>query len=149
MIRSGKNLVYFMVTLPCHDEMKVTKLVTKINQEDVDKAFSKGLNIEQLSKLLYNDISEVKDYIRERIESEPVTKSVTKSVTKILDFLAEAKSRQEIFAFLEIGNQTKNFNTNLKPLIANNLLELTMPGKPHSKLQRYRLTEKGKKLLKQ
>jgi ATP-dependent DNA helicase RecG len=135
----------FMVTLPCHDEMKVTKLVTKINQEAVDKAFSRGLNIEQLTKLLDNDISEVKDYIRERIESE----TVTKSVTKIIDFLTEAKSRQEIFTFLEIGNQTKNFNTNLKPLIENNLIELTMPGKPQSKLQKYRLTMKGRKLLKQ
>ncbi len=139
----------FLATLPCHDEMKVTKLVTKITPEEVDKTFSKGLNIERLSVLLDNDISEVKDYIRERIESEPVTKSVTKMVTKIIDYLAEPRSRQEIFAFLDMGNQTKNFNTNLKPLIENNLIELTMPRKPQSKLQKYRLTVKGKKLLKQ
>jgi ATP-dependent DNA helicase RecG len=62
--------------------------------------------------------------------------------------MQEEKSREELFSFLGIGNQTKNFNTNIKPLIDNNLIELTIPLKPNSRLQKYRLTEKGKKLLK-
>ena len=80
-----------------------------------------------------------------------VTKMVTKSLFKIvdlIDFLSEEKSRKELFSFLEIGNQTKNFNTNIKPLIETGIIELSMPEKPTSKNQKYRLTEKGRKLIK-
>jgi len=117
------------------------KIVTLAKQDLTPKVSE----IDDLKTLL-NSIQS--DNWKEEV-TKSLTKSVTKSVTKIKDYLAEAKSRQEIFAFLEIGNQTKNFNTNLKPLIENNLIELTMPGKPHSKLQRYRLTVKGRKLIKQ
>lgn len=142
---TDEGLVLFMVTLPCHPELivtkSVTKSVTKISREEVDQVFSQDIDIEVLGSLLNNDVSEVVDYIREQL--------VTKSVTKLIDFLEEEKTREQIFSFLGIGNQTKNFNTNIKPLIDNGLLELTIPLKPNSRLQKYRLTEKGKKLLKQ
>ena len=86
--------------------------------------------------------------------AEKVTKSakkVTKSLIKLIvlvDFLEEEKFSQEILSFLELDNQTKNFNTHIKPLIENGIIELTIPDKPNSQLQKYRLTEKGKKLLK-
>jgi len=79
-----------------------------------------------------------------------VTKSVTKSLTKFIeltDFLAKERTREEIFRFLEIGNQTKNFKTNIKPLLDYEIIEQTVPGKPTSSKQRYRVAEKGKKLL--
>ena len=77
-----------------------------------------------------------------------VTKSRTKFI-KLVNFLAEARSRSEILNFLEIDNQTKNFTTNMKPLLENGIIELTIPDKPQSRFQMYRLTEKGKKLRKQ
>jgi ATP-dependent DNA helicase RecG len=77
-----------------------------------------------------------------------VTKSVTKFI-ELIDFLPEARSRSEILNFLEIGNQTKNFTINIKPLIENGIIELTIPDKPKCRFHQYRLTEKGKKLLKQ
>ena len=149
---TDEGLVLFMVTLPCHPELivtkSVTKSVTKISWEEVDQIFSQDVGIEVLGSLLNNDVSEVVDYIREQLVTKLVTKSVTKLVTKLIDFLEEEKTREQIFSFLGIGNQTKNFNTNIKPLIDNGLLELTIPFKPNSRLQKYRLTEKGKKLLK-
>ncbi len=63
-------------------------------------------------------------------------------------FLTEARSRSEILNFLEIGNQTKNFTTNIRPMLENGIIELTIPDKPQSRFQLYNLTEKGKKLLK-
>jgi ATP-dependent DNA helicase RecG len=146
----------FMVTLPCHPEFLVTKMSTKsgtkLSKVDVDAKFNQGIDIEALGTLLNNDVSEVVDYVREQLVTKSVTKSATKSatklVTKLIDFMQEEKSREELFSFLGIGNQTKNFNTNIKPLIDNNLIELTIPLKPNSRLQKYRLTEKGKKLLK-
>ncbi|MDP3091545.1 MAG: hypothetical protein Q8N04_12765 [Nitrospira sp.] len=45
-------------------------------------------------------------------------------------------------------NRTKFRNGLIKPLIEAGLLELTIPDKPNSRLQKYRLTEKGMKALK-
>ncbi len=80
-----------------------------------------------------------------------VTKSgikLTSADIELIEFLAEPKSRSEILNLLEIGNQTKNFTTNITPLLKNGIIELTIADKPQSRLQKYRLTEKGKKLLK-
>jgi len=153
----------FLVTLPCHPNLKVTKLVTKsltkITREDVEHILSKGLDFQVLGSLLAYDISEVRDYIRGQLVTMSISKSVTKSVTKLItkslikiieliDFLLKERSREELLSFLEIGNQTKNFNTNIKPLIENEIIEMTLAGKPKSRLQKYRLTTKGKQLLK-
>jgi len=64
-----------------------------------------SLNFEVLNNLLIKDISDVRDYIREKIATMPVTKSVTKSVTKIIElteYLAIEKTREEILGFLEM-----------------------------------------------
>ena len=58
------------------------------------------------------------------------------------------KTREELLSFLETGNQTKNFNANIKPIINNEIIEMTIPDKPKSQNQKYRLTVKGEKLLK-
>ncbi|MCX6992866.1 MAG: putative DNA binding domain-containing protein [Kiritimatiellaeota bacterium] len=46
------------------------------------------------------------------------------------------------------SNRTKFRDQVLKPLIANGLVEMTIPDKPTSRFQKYRLTEKGQALLK-
>lgn len=141
----------FLVTLPCQTDWLVTKSVTKLTREEVDVIMMGSLNFEVLNNLLIKDISDVRDYVREKIVTMPVTKSVTKSVTKIIElteYLAVEKTREEILGFLEMGNQTKNFNANIKPLLDYDIIELTVPDKPKSRNQKYRLTSKGKKLLK-
>jgi len=67
----------------------------------------------------------------------------------MIDFLNRERSRTELFEFLGLENQTLNYNNNIKPLIDFGLMEMTLPKKPNSRYQKYRLTEKGKKLLKQ
>ena len=44
-------------------------------------------------------------------------------------------------------NRTKFRDSLVKPLIEAGLLELTIPDKPRSRLQKYRLTEKGRQAL--
>lgn len=163
MIRSVKYQAFFMVTLPCHSLLPGTKLT----KEDVDEIFAQGIDIQSLSIVLDNDISEVRDYVRDTLETKSGTKSGTKSLTKsltksgtssgtklltmipeMIEFLNRERSRTELFEFLELENQTLNYN-NIKPLIDFGLMEMTLPKKPNSRYQKYRLTEQGKKLLKQ
>jgi ATP-dependent DNA helicase RecG len=50
----------------------------------------------------------------------------------------------------EVGrtNRTKFRDQVLNPLIKNKLVEMTIPDKPRSSKQKYRLTDKGREVLK-
>jgi ATP-dependent DNA helicase RecG len=49
---------------------------------------------------------------------------------------------------LRFSARLENFERRyLKPALADGVLEMTRPDKPNSRLQKYRLTEAGKKLL--
>ena len=52
---------------------------------------------------------------------------------------------QDLLSLSKKTDRTKFKANILNPLIDAELLEMTIPGKPNSKLQKYRLTEKGKK----
>jgi ATP-dependent DNA helicase RecG len=122
--------------------------VTKLTSQKVDQLFDEGIDFQKLSDLLNHDVTDVVDSIRVNL----LTKSLTKSLTKIpdlVDYLNEERSRNEIFHFLGLENQTMNFRNHIKPLIDFGIIEMTLPDKPNSRFQKYRLTDKGKKLLKQ
>lgn len=64
---------------------------------------------------------------------------------KIISFCEQPKKRKEILEeCLEISNQTKNYNTNIEPLIKKGLIEFTIKDRPNSQLQKYVTTLKGK-----
>lgn len=54
----------------------------------------------------------------------------------------------ELMAIIGRTNRTKFRDQVLNPLIAAGLVEMTIPDKPRSSKQKYRLTEKGRQLLK-
>lgn len=57
------------------------------------------------------------------------------------------KSGKELLKIAGYKTRTGNFKKGLQNLIDKKLLKLTIPDKPSSRLQKYRLTEKGKSLL--
>jgi Fic family protein len=57
-------------------------------------------------------------------------------------------SRKAIFAAIAMSNDSRSFKRNVQPLIDGGLIEMTVPDKPNSKLQKYRLTVHGRKELK-
>lgn len=161
---TDEDRTLFLVTLPCHAELKGTKLVskssTKLTTEDIDTYFNEGFDLQTLSGILDNDLSDVVDYIREKIgtkSAQKVSKSaqkVSKSTRKvsksieIIDFLKSEQSREEILKHLGLINHTSNFKNYIKPLLEMEIIKLTIPDKPKSQLQKYTLTEKGRKLIK-
>lgn len=73
----------------------------------------------------------------------------TPQVEALLNVIVEAAlSKSEIMEWLHLSDR-KNFNRSyLQPALLMNLVEMTIPEKPNSKLQQYRLTEKGKQKIK-
>ena len=63
----------------------------------------------------------------------------------ILLFCKEAKSTQEIMAFIGMKHKTYFRNNVLKPIIKSGLLELTVPQKPKSPNQKYKTKAKNNK----
>ncbi len=73
-----------------------------------------------------------------------VTPQVTPQVQGLVGILDEAMTREEMQKQLRITNR-KYFRENyLKPAIKSGLIEMTIPDKPNSRNQKYRLTQKGK-----
>jgi hypothetical protein len=58
-------------------------------------------------------------------------------------------SREELQTILGLRDR-KSFGARyLEPALAEGLVEMTLPGKPNSRLQRYRLTERGRRWLRE
>ncbi|MEW6076467.1 MAG: Fic family protein [Thermodesulfobacteriota bacterium] len=84
--------------------------------------------------------------------TEPVTAQVSAQVTaqvavQVLTFCQEPKPAKAIMAELGLKHW-KTFQSNyLNPLLEQGWLERTVPDKPQSRLQKYRLTAKGRKMI--
>lgn len=89
--------------------------------------------------------------LREAGESPPgeqVSEAVSEQVARILK--ACSTSPQSKSALLHAAGLAKaylNYKRHIQPLLAAGLLEMTLPEKPNSRLQQYRLTAKGRSLL--
>ena len=57
-------------------------------------------------------------------------------------------TRQELQKKLELKGRANFEERYLRPAIENGLIEYTIPDKPNSRLQKYRLTKKGTEYLK-
>ena len=57
---------------------------------------------------------------------------------------SSSRTAPELLKALGYQARTGNFNLGLKHLIAMDLLAMTIPSRPRSKHQKYRLTTKGK-----
>ena len=82
------------------------------------------------------------------LSAPEVTPHVTPEVRKMLAILKGEMFRKEIQKILGLKDE-KHFRTAYQqPAIAAGLIEMTVPDKPHSRLQKYRITPKGIALLK-
>ncbi len=76
----------------------------------------------------------------------PATEQVTEQVKELVNILNKEMDRQEIQDKLGLTHR-ENFRANyLKPALEKGFVEMTIPEKPNSSLQKYRLTILGKQL---
>ncbi len=77
-----------------------------------------------------------------------VTGEVTGEVVRLLNVLIKVPlARTEIQSALELKGQANFRDRFLEPALKMALVEMTIPDKPNSRLQKYRLTEKGRAVL--
>jgi ATP-dependent DNA helicase RecG len=80
-------------------------------------------------------------------ESGPESRPESIFERVIKELLNGARSKSELPAALGHKSVSGKLNERIREMLAENLIEYTIPDKPTSRLQKYRLTEKGRKLL--
>ena len=70
------------------------------------------------------------------------------NIDKLIAFCTEERSFGEILTFMGLADRTKFRRKYIHPLLEAGILEQTIPDKPNSQHQKYRLTVKGLELKK-
>jgi ATP-dependent DNA helicase RecG len=73
-----------------------------------------------------------------------VTAQVTTEVERLLPLCIEERTKQSLREHLALRNDSHFRKAYLAPALTNGLIEMTIPNKPNSRLQKYRLTAKGR-----
>lgn len=80
-------------------------------------------------------------------EVNPEVTPEVKKMLKLLNNAGSAMSRREIQQKLDLSDEKHFREFYLQPSVAGGLIEMTVPERPTSRLQKYRLTRKGSQLL--
>jgi ATP-dependent DNA helicase RecG len=75
------------------------------------------------------------------------TRQVTPQEASVLKATVNPSSRSALQQASALRNREHFMDSVLKPLLTNGLLEMTIPDKPRSSKQKYRITEKGQQVL--
>ena len=76
-----------------------------------------------------------------------LTPHVTPQVGKLLLALQGEMSREALQSILGLRDRKSFHELYLRPALADGLIEMTIPDKPNSRLQKYRLTDRGRQWL--
>jgi hypothetical protein len=76
-----------------------------------------------------------------------VTTQVAEQVAKVLRVAVEPAAREQLQEAMGLQNREHFRQTYLEPMVTGGWLERTVPEKPTSRLQKYRLTAKGREWL--
>jgi len=107
------------------------------------KANDSGVFIEfSLSTILEMIALQEKHQVEHKDKHKVELSDIQVSILKALQ--GKALSRKEIFAAIGMSNDFRAFKRNVEPLLVTGLIEMTVPDKPNSRLQKYRLSESGK-----
>ncbi len=111
--------------------------------EDSRKVNDSGVFLEFTLAALYDTITlQEKHQVEHQDEHQVELSALQQTVVKMLE--GKSLSRKEIFTGLGHGGDSRSFKRIIEPLMKEGLIERTLPDTPNSRLQKYRLTGKGK-----
>ena len=123
--------------------------------ESARKANDSGVFIEFSLSMIYERIAaqekhQVKHQVKHRDKrkskrlNEPRAEWSDIQLAAITALAIQPLSRKDIFAAMDRNGDSRSFGRHIAPLVQAGFIEMTVPGKPNSKLQKYRLTRKGR-----
>jgi Fic family protein len=92
-------------------------------------------------------LQRIKEALADAAEGPHDTPQVTPQVVKLLQILTGSMSREQLQQQLGLADRKSFRQAYLQPALEQELIEMTLPDKPQSKLQRYRITLAGKAVL--
>ncbi|GAB4450816.1 MAG: hypothetical protein OHK0036_10170 [Bacteroidia bacterium] len=92
-------------------------------------------------KIFFTNSEVLKTIISDK--SESVTEHVTEHVKKLISLMTDEHSREELMKLLNITHREYFRSEYIQKAIQLGLIEMTLPDKPNSKNQKYRLTPLG------
>jgi len=108
--------------------------------ENARKANDSGVFIEFTLSAIYDIIAlQEKHQEKHQVKHQVELGDVQIAVLRALE--SKTLSRKDIFAAIGMGGDSRSFKRNIEPLLTGGLIEMTVPDKPNSKLQKYRLTD--------
>jgi len=111
--------------------------------ENARQANDSGAFIEFTLSSLYDIIAAQEKHQVRHEEKHQVHLSDTQiEVLKALEDIT--LSRKDIFAAIGMNGDSRSFKRHIEPLLVDGFIEMTVPDKPNSRLQKYRLTDSGK-----
>lgn len=111
--------------------------------ENARQANDSGVFIEFTLSSLYDIIAAQEKHQVRHEEKHQVQLSDTQ--IEVLKALKKTTlSRKEIFTAIGMNGDSRSFKRHIEPLLADGFIEMTVPDKPNSRLQKYRLTDNGK-----
>lgn len=111
--------------------------------ENARHANDSGVFIEFTLSALYDIIAaQEKHQVRHEDKHQVQLSDTQIEVLKALEDIT--LSRKEIFATIGMNSDSRSFKRHIEPLLADGFIEMTVPDKLNSRLQKYRLTDSGK-----
>ncbi|MBF0390226.1 MAG: hypothetical protein HQK71_09020 [Desulfamplus sp.] len=121
------------------------------NQEEYYRALSSSTTNAECSvfiEFMLRMICNAAKSLLEHLNTPEVNPEVTPEVKKMLYLLLKGDmSRKEIQLKLGLKDEKHFREAYIKPVSASGLIEMTIPDKPNSRLQKYRITPKGQAYL--
>ena len=142
IFETDENNTYFLCVLPVHP---LTIFAKEERAKDGDKDIY--MNIKSLSDIdAYLRLSESQRW--NQVKPQLIS-YIDELLLRVISFCTEPKTREEIFTHIGLFNNSKNYNKYIKPIIELGWLNLTLPGKPTSKNQKYTTANYVHKLIDQ
>ncbi len=134
VFESDENRTWFRVCLPVHEQalLAATKHVTE--------------HVTEQETLQDNALNKLEIYDHSPQDAPQDTLQVTEHVERLIFTLRTDMNRMELQEALQLKDRQNFLSAYLKPALRAALIEMTLPEKPTSKNQRYRLTQAGKAL---
>ena len=138
----GKERLVFVKK--CERDPREERFVQKVQSDVVRKSFETA---EELQLAVYaGGVENTAGAIVAQSNGPVVAQSWPSRVFNAISAVGEA-STSDLAAALSLDNSSGSLKRALRILLSDGIIEYTIPQKPRSRLQKYRLTEKGRQML--